>query len=126
MAVMTYLIADRPPVITMMAGSLSWVDDLMAWSSSHWKDFLEWASQPRTFSLLLLVPNTMTKVVEKGANEEVQPGSDIIAVLIAWIVTFCIICIITLGLGFGPAGVVAGMYQTASYVVVSNLVRRGC
>jgi hypothetical protein len=30
-------------------------------------------------------------------------------VAFAWIVTFCLVCVIILGLGFGPAGVVAGM-----------------
>lgn len=34
--------------------------------------------------------------------------TDVVIAFLAWVITFTVICIIVLGLGFGPVGVVAG------------------
>lgn len=46
MPAITHLLADRLPVITMLA-SVSWVEDLTLWFSAQWESVLEWAAQPR-------------------------------------------------------------------------------
>ncbi|KAK0631290.1 hypothetical protein B0T14DRAFT_501439 [Immersiella caudata] len=89
MAVIMHLVADRFPVVTMVT-SPSWVGDLAQWFSLLWERTVEWASQPH-----------------------------ILAVLLAWVITFTIVVIIILGLGFGPVGIVAGslaaIFQSVMY-----------
>ncbi|KAK4444762.1 hypothetical protein QBC34DRAFT_451759 [Podospora aff. communis PSN243] len=89
MVAIAHLLADRLPVVTMLT-SPSWSEDMVHWFASLWQTVLEWASQPH-----------------------------IRAALLAWIITFAIIVIIILGLGFGPAGIFAGslaaIFQSVMY-----------
>jgi hypothetical protein len=41
-------------------------------------------------------------------------SSDILAVVLAWAITFTAVCIIILGLGFGPVGIGAGTFRGTS------------
>jgi len=38
-------------------------------------------------------------------------GIDVVIAFLAWVITFTLICIIVLGLGFGPMGIIAGNDQ---------------
>ncbi|KAK3294640.1 uncharacterized protein B0H64DRAFT_191615 [Chaetomium fimeti] len=88
MAPLETFLANRFPMVAMIASGEpndwlsqvgAWFSQFCAWFAQHWEQFLAWASQPH-----------------------------VIAAATAWVITFCIVCIIILGLGFGPAGVVAG------------------
>ncbi|KAK3898224.1 hypothetical protein C8A05DRAFT_38196 [Staphylotrichum tortipilum] len=89
MVTITSFLADRFPVVTMIA-SASLTERLGARLAQLWQSFTEWASQPRQFYT-----------------------SHVIAAALAWLITFCAVCITILGLGFGPAGVVAGSLAAA-------------
>ncbi|KAK4041710.1 hypothetical protein C8A01DRAFT_34199 [Parachaetomium inaequale] len=105
MAPMESFLASRFPVVAMVTSG-SWEDQLRGWFAQlcgwfaqfdfggwfgqlggwfthEWEQFLEWASQPH-----------------------------VIAAVLAWIITFWVVCIFILG-GFGPAGVVAGTLAAA-------------
>ncbi|KAH6856415.1 hypothetical protein B0I37DRAFT_367334 [Chaetomium sp. MPI-CAGE-AT-0009] len=90
MAPVETFLANRFPVVAMIASGSSgselsdWLAQFGEWLAEHWQQFLEWASQPH-----------------------------VIAAALAWVITYCIVCIILLGLGFGPAGVVAGSAAAA-------------
>ncbi|KAK1751151.1 hypothetical protein QBC47DRAFT_392328 [Echria macrotheca] len=102
MVAIQQFLADRLPVLALAAhqfvadhvpdldlaktdmSSVSWGDDFSTWIAEHWKEFLEWASQPY-----------------------------ILAIVMAWIITFWVVVLIFLGLGFGPIGIVAGSFAAA-------------
>ncbi|KAH6632009.1 hypothetical protein F5144DRAFT_238443 [Chaetomium tenue] len=85
MAPLENFIANRLPVAAMIASESwkdqfsNWFGQFSVWFAQQWEQFLAWASQPH-----------------------------VIAAVLAWLITFWVVCIIILGLGFGPAGVVAG------------------
>ncbi|EAQ87884.1 hypothetical protein CHGG_04503 [Chaetomium globosum CBS 148.51] len=95
MAPLQNFIANRLPVAaTIASGSLgdefsNWFGQFSVWFAQQWEQFLAWASQPH-----------------------------VMAAVLAWLITFWVVCIIILGLGFGPAGVVAGSLAASwqSYV----------
>ncbi|KXX81173.1 hypothetical protein MMYC01_201578 [Madurella mycetomatis] len=78
-------VADRLPVVAMMASG-SRDDGLGAWFAKHW------AQPPKA---MLILPQ------------------DVIIAFLAFVITYCLVCIIILGLGFGPSGVAAGSCAAA-------------
>lgn len=106
MVAITPFLADRFPVIVMIA-SVSWTERLGTWLAQLWQSFTEWASQPRlSHNGRPPAPNLDMEIT--GTNNGLP--TDVVAAAFAWLITFCLVCIIILGLGFGPAGVVAGLF----------------
>ena len=54
----------------------------------------------------MLVPLAIRGPEKELSNHAVR--EDVVWAVSAWLITFCLVCIVVLGLGFGPAGVVAG------------------
>jgi hypothetical protein len=94
-------VTDRPPIWSF-AGSYRDDDGFVLWLKYIWTALLEWISQPRRF-LSSMIWHTDTCYIK--AKRWLK---DVLAVIIAWAVTFTVVCIIILGLGFGPVGVGAG------------------
>ncbi len=111
MVAITPFLTDRFPVVTMIA-SASLTERFVAWLVQLWQNFIEWAAQPRQ-SYSPRRPPLITQVlpnVKLGMTRTNEGASaDVVAAALAWLITFYVVCIIILGLGFGPAGVVAGM-----------------
>lgn len=113
MLAITPFLADRFPVFTMVA-SASLTERFVAWLAQLWQSFTEWAAQPRQSYRPGYLPTYFQARVyplwERGLLALTKKSSaDVVAAALAWLITFCVVCIIILGLGFGPAGVVAGM-----------------
>ncbi|KAL2129337.1 hypothetical protein VTI74DRAFT_7929 [Chaetomium olivicolor] len=89
MPAISAFLADRLPAVGLLT-SAPWNEELKSRFSDVWHRFIEWASQPH-----------------------------VIYAALAWLITFCLVCVIILGLGFGPAGVVAGsvaaIFQSCMY-----------
>jgi hypothetical protein len=118
MAPLENFVANRIPVVAMIAsGSRGdefnhWFSEFGAWFAQQWEQFLAWASQPRT-----CCPRPTTR---SGftTGRLTRFCIDVIAAVLAWLITFWIVCIIILGLGFGPVGVIAGMSPWAARMQV--------
>lgn len=58
--------------------------------------------------------------------DHAEPHPDIMAVVLAWWITFTVICTINLVIGFGPAGVIAGgipnLRAHSSFLRAANIV----
>ncbi|KAJ4291275.1 hypothetical protein N0V88_006277 [Collariella sp. IMI 366227] len=80
MPAITAFLADRLPAIALLT-STPWNEKLASWFMNHWEDFIEWASQPH-----------------------------VIYAALAWLITFYLVVTLILGMGFGPAGIVAGSF----------------
>ena len=108
MAPLQNFIANRLPVAaTIASGSLgdefsNWFGQFSVWFAQQWEQFLAWASQPR-----MCCPRSTIRSDPTGWLTGFR--TDVMAAVLAWLITFWVVCIIILGLGFGPAGVVAGM-----------------
>ena len=99
MAALNFL-ADRFPVVTMIASG-SWDERLGSWLVQLWEKLTAWASQPCWYHWISTSPKERCLTIPTTREDVVWAAS-------AWLITFCLVCIIVLGLGFGPAGVVAG------------------
>jgi hypothetical protein len=73
------------------------------WLSTHWGHFVSWIEQPCKTSFI-------TCHIELSSDI-----ADVVAIILAWWITFTVVVtlLLTLG-GFGPAGIIAGMFALIS------------
>jgi hypothetical protein len=78
-------------------GSFVWT-----WIAAHWELFISWLEQPRRFSIM-----TFRSRLTCGL-------ADILAIILAWWVTFTVIITVLLTFGgFGHGGIIAGKFAYA-------------
>lgn len=93
--------------------------DILREVIEKWAELVAWLSQPRKsfFSFFFFSLSFSFYLKDKRGASRLQiiytkvlyrPLSDILAVIIAWSVTFTLTCTIIMCLGFGPVGIVAG------------------
>jgi hypothetical protein len=77
----------------------SFIWQVLNWIPDHAKHFVEWLRQPREHIL------THNRVKERSIDNT----TDVLAVILAWAITFTIIMTLLSVVGFGPIGIGAGM-----------------
>jgi hypothetical protein len=74
---------------------------LYNWISTHWESFVSWIEQPSKSSIMTL------------QLELTSDTADVLAIILAWSITFTVVIALLLTLGFGPSGIIAGRFAFA-------------
>lgn len=83
---------------------------IASWIEQRWSELMEWVAQPRKiFSFFFL---SVCVGLSSSHTYYYSFCLDILAIIIAWAITFTVVMFFILSLGFGPAGIVAGMVET--------------
>lgn len=105
------------PSFDLVGDIHQFIIDVMSSLGDTWYQFSQWLLQPGRQSCLLL-----TSIYQDWLG-----GSDILAIITAWWVTFTIVMTIVMSLGFGPSGIVAGKSMVPQvYSLMLRIHRLDC
>lgn len=84
---------------------------IWSWASDQGNNVLEWLKQPRE-----QLPEEWT-----GQNERwlTRPTDDVLALIMAWWITFTVVLLLLFALGFNPIGIGAGMTFLVGEISIS-------
>ena len=91
-------LADRSLVWNWI--STHW-ESFVSWITTHGERFISWIEQPSKSSIMTFQSELTIDV------------ADVLAVILAWSITFTVVITLLLILGFGPSGVIAGRFAYA-------------